>query len=197
MIRSLPSTILLQWSDAAFHCVFKICACHRRRGCGMPGLRPELLEPRWSLNSCSSALIIAYCVVVVVTSCSRTDLLLVSVEAKLSMNPLKKSMKSSTGAAPGGGTWVRPLFVAGHTACTVCAISWMCAAAFSDPKESAEEFNWRMTRSSTSCASWKWDFHFSQVWSIRGNTSNLGRSSGKIFLRGGSRMRRQQATRPR
>ena len=38
-----------------------------------------------------------------------------------------------------------------------------------------------MTRSSASCASWKWDFQFSQVRSSCSNPSNLGRSSGKVF----------------
>ena len=36
------------------------------------GLRPDLLDPRWGLNYFRSALIAAYCVVVFVTSCSRT-----------------------------------------------------------------------------------------------------------------------------
>ena len=38
-----------------------------------------------------------------------------------------------------------------------------------------------MIHSSASCASWKWDFNFSQVRSSRGNPSNLGRLSGKIY----------------
>ena len=35
--------------------------------------------------------------------------------------------------------------------------------------------------SSASCASWKWDFHFSQCRPSRGNPSNLGCLSGKIY----------------
>ena len=60
-------------------------------------------------------------------------------------------------------------------------IPWMCAAALSNPKESAEVLERRMTRLSASRASWKWDFHFSQVWSSRGNPLDLDRSSGKLF----------------
>ena len=104
----------------------------------LPGLRPELLEPRWGFNSCRSALIAAYCVIMVTTSYSRTALLLFAKEAMLSMSPLKDSMKSSKGIAPGGGTWTRPLFVAGRMASPFCAITWMCASAFAEPKESAE-----------------------------------------------------------
>ena len=38
-----------------------------------------------------------------------------------------------------------------------------------------------MTHSSAFCASWKWDFHFSQVRSSCDNPSKLGHSSGKLF----------------
>ena len=71
----------------------------------LPGLQPKLLEPRWGFNSCRNAFISTYCVVVVVTSCSRTALSLVAAEAMLSMSPLKESMNSSAGIAPGGGNW--------------------------------------------------------------------------------------------
>ena len=123
----------------------------------------------------------AYCVVVVVTSCYRTALSLVAADAMLSTSPLKDSMNSSAGIAPGRGTWAPPLVVAVRMASPLCVISWMCAAAFAKQKESAEGLECRMTRSSASYASWKWDFHFSQVRSSCGNPSNLGRSSVKIF----------------
>ena len=90
-------------------------------------------------------------------------------------------MKSSVVIAPGGGTWTQPLFVAGCTASPFCEIPWMFAAAFAETKESAEGLEWRMTRLNAYCASWKWDFHFYQVWSSRGNPSKLGRSSGKLY----------------
>ena len=124
------------------------------------GLQTELLEPRWGLNSCRSAWVAASCVVVFVTSSSRTALSLVAADAMLSMIPLKESMNSSSGMAPGGGT-----------VSMLCNIPWMCAAALAEPKESAEGLECQMTRSSASCASWKWDFHFSQVWSSRGDSS--------------------------
>ena len=149
-------------------------------------LWPELLEPCWVFNSCMSALIAAYCVVVFLTSCSRTALSLVAAYTMLSMSPLKESINSSAGMGPSGGTWARLLDAAGCTvsSCTVyllCNIPWMFAAALADPKESAEGLEFQMTRSSNSCASSKWDFHFSQVRSSRGNPLNLGHFSGKIF----------------
>ena len=117
----------------------------------------------------------------IVTSCSRTALSLVAADAMLSMSFLKDSMKLSAGIAPGGGTWVTPLIVDGCTPSPLCAIPWICEAAFADPKESAEGLELHMTRLRASCASWKWDFHFSQVRSSCSNPSNLGCSSGKVF----------------
>ena len=123
----------------------------------------------------------AYCVVVVVTSCYRTALSLVAADAMLSTSPLKDSMNSSAGIAPGRGTWAPPLVVAVRMASPLCVISWMCAAAFAKTKESAEGLEFQMTLSSVSFASWNWDFHFYHVRSIRGNPSNLGCLSGKLF----------------
>ena len=116
------------------------------------------------------------------TSCSRTDLLLVAEDAMLSMSPLKEYMNSSAGIAPGGGTWARLLDVSGRTVSPLCDIPWMCTAALAEPKESAEGLECQMMLSSASYASWKWNFYFSQVWSIRGNPSNLGSFSGKHFF---------------
>ena len=99
-----------------------------------------------------------------------------------STSQLKESMNLSAGITPGGGTWVSLLNVSGPTVSLLCKIPWMCAVALDDPKESAEGLECRMTRSSVSCASWKWDFHFSQFRSSCGNPSNLGRSSGNVFL---------------
>ena len=145
------------------------------------GLRPDLLEPCWGFNSCKSALIAAYCVVVFATSCSRTALSLVAADAMISMSLLKESINSSAGMAPGGVTWARLLDAAGCTVSPLFEISWMFTAALDEPKESAEGLEFRMTPSSTSCASWKWDFHFSQVRSSQGNPSNLGHLSGELF----------------
>ena len=147
----------------------------------LQGLRSEFLELSWGFISCSSALIVAYCVVVVVTICSRTALPLVASDAMLSMILLNDSVKTSAGIAPGRGSWKRTLFVVGQNASLSHKIPWMSAAMFAEPKESAEGLEWQMTRLSTSCASWKWDFHFAQVRLSCGNPSNLGRSSGKLF----------------
>ena len=100
------------------------------------GLRPELLEPCWSFISCSSALIAAYCMVMVGTSCSITDLSLVASDTMLLMSPLKDSMKLSAGISTGGVTWMRLLFFAGLKASPFCAIPWMYADALVEPKES-------------------------------------------------------------
>ena len=81
----------------------------------MPGLRSELLEPCWGFNSYRSILVAVYCVVVVVTSCSKTALSLVAADAMLYMSPLEESMKSSSGIVPGVGIWARPLVVSGCT----------------------------------------------------------------------------------
>ena len=97
------------------------------------------------------------------------------------MIPLKESMNASDGMAPGGETWAWLWDAAGCTVSPLCEIPWMLAAALADPKESAEGLEYRMTRLSASCVSWKWVFHFFQVRSSQGNPSNLGRSSGNIF----------------
>ena len=76
--------------------------------------------------------------VVLVTRCSITALSLVAVEAMLSMSPLNDSMKLSSGIASSAGTWKRSLFVAGHKLSLFCAIPWMSASTFAEPKESAE-----------------------------------------------------------
>ena len=65
----------------------------------------------------------------------------------LSMSPLKELINSSAGIAPGGGTWARILVVSGRTVSPLCAIPWMCVAAFTEPRESAEELEFRMTLS--------------------------------------------------
>ena len=70
-------------------------------------------------------MIVAYCVVVVVTSCYRTALSLVAADAMFSMSPVKELMNSSAGIAPGGGTWARLLDVAGRTVSPSCKIPWM------------------------------------------------------------------------
>ena len=145
------------------------------------GSRPELLEPLWGFNSCRSALIAAYCVVVFVTSCYTTASLLVASDAMLSMSTLKESMNSSAGMAPGDGTWARLLDAAGCTVSPLCKILCIFAAALAKPKESAEVLEFRMMRSSASCASWKWDFHFPQLRSSRGNPSNLSFLLGNLF----------------
>ena len=144
-------------------------------------LRPDLLEPRWGFNSCRSAFIEVYCVVVFTTSCYRTALSLVTADTMLSMSPLKESINSSARMASGGGTWARLVGAAGCTVSPLCDILWIFAAALAEPKESAEGLEFRMTRLSASCASWKWDLHFYQVRSSQGNPLNLGRSSGKFF----------------
>ena len=90
------------------------------------GLRPESLKLRWGLNSCRINLITAYCVVVFVTSCSRTALSLVAADDMLSMSPLKESMNSSDRIAPGGGTWVRLLDTLAAQ-CLHCARSHRCS----------------------------------------------------------------------
>ena len=104
------------------------------------------------------------------TSCSRTALSLVAADTMLSMILLKESINASAGMAPGGGIWSRLLDVAGCTVSPLCDILWMFAAALAEPKESTEGLECRITRSSASCASWKWDFHFSQVRSNRGKS---------------------------
>ena len=83
-------------------------------------------------------MIAAYCVVVFVTSCSRTVLFLVAADDMLSMSPMKGSINSSTRISHGGGTWERLLDVAGRTVSLLYEIPWMCAAALAKPKESAE-----------------------------------------------------------
>ena len=98
----------------------------------------ELLKLRWGLNSCRSALIVAYYAVVFVTSCSRTALSLVAADAMLSMSLLKESINYSAVMAPGGGTWARLLDAADCTVSPLCKIQWIFAAALADMKESAE-----------------------------------------------------------
>ena len=98
----------------------------------------ELLKLRWGLNSCRSALIVEYYVVVFVTRFSRTALSLVAADAMLSMSPLKESINSSAVMAPGGGTWARLLDAADFTVSPLCEIQWIFAAALDDLKESAE-----------------------------------------------------------
>ena len=83
--------------------------------------------------------------------------------------------------APGSGTWARLLDAAGCTVSPLCDIPWMFATALAKPKESTEGLEFRITRLSAYCASWKWDFHFYQFRLSRGSPSNLGRLSGKIF----------------
>ena len=83
-------------------------------------------------------MVAAYCVVVFLTSCSRTALSLVAADAMLSMSPLKESTNSSAGIAPGGGTWARLMDVAGRIVSPLCEIPWVCAAALAEPKESAD-----------------------------------------------------------
>ena len=83
--------------------------------------------------------------------------------------------------APGGVTWTRLLDTDGCMVSRLCVIPWMFVAALANPKESVEGLECQMTRSRASCVSWKWYFHFSQVHSSRGNPSNLGHSSGKLF----------------
>ena len=144
-------------------------------------LQPDLLEPRWDFNSCRRTLSSVYCVVVVATSCYRTALPLVAAYDLLFISPLKELMNLSAGMAPGGGPWARLLDAAGCMVSPLCEIPWILALALADPKESAEGLEFRMTRSRASCASWKWDFHFSQVRSSQGNPSNLGHSSGNFF----------------
>ena len=83
-------------------------------------------------------MITAYYVVIFVTSCSKTALSLVAADAMLSMSPLKESIKSSAGMAPGGGTWARLMDAAGWTVYLLCEIPCMFAVALDDPKESTE-----------------------------------------------------------
>ena len=122
-----------------------------------------------------------YCVAVVVTGCSIKALSLVAVNAMLSMSPLNDLLESSAGIAPGGGTWTRTLLVVGRTSSSFCEIPWMFVAAFAELNRSVEGLEWRMTCSSASCASWKWDFQFYQYRLSRVKPSNLCRSSGNLF----------------
>ena len=114
------------------------------------GLRSEVLEPRWGFISCSTTLIAAYCVVVVVTRCLRTALSLVAADTMLSMSLLNDSMNPSVGIAPGGGSWKRTLIVVGQKASLPCAIPWMSAAVFAELKESVERREWYATETSHS-----------------------------------------------
>ena len=104
----------------------------------LPGLRSDCFGAALGVISCSSDLIAAYCVVVVVTSCSRTDLSLVAADVMLSMSPLNDLMKPSAGIAPGEVSCKRTLFVVGQKASLYCAIPWIFVAVFAKPKESAE-----------------------------------------------------------
>ena len=99
----------------------------------------------------------------------------------VSMSPLRELINSNVEMAPGGGTWSRLMDIAGRTVSLSCEILWMFVAALANPKESAEGLECQMKRSSASCASWKWGFHFYQVRWIRGNPLNLDRLSGNIF----------------
>ena len=113
---------------------FNLCMSSPSAVWTLLGLRPDLLEPRWVFNSCRSAFIVAYCVVLVLKRCSRTSLLLVAADAMLSMSLIKESTKLSAGIAPGGGTWVQLLDVSGRTLSPLCDIPWIYTAALTSQK---------------------------------------------------------------